>query len=109
MPKSSLTTESTLTDRYQTTVPDMVRKALDLNKKAKIRYTIQADGKVLLTKAEAEESDPVMGSFLAFLAKDMHRHPERLQAMTPELLSRIQTLVGDQDTDLDLPLEDEDE
>ncbi|WP_051077043.1 type II toxin-antitoxin system PrlF family antitoxin [Scytonema hofmannii] len=37
--------ESSLTDRYQTTVPDAVRKILGLSKRDKICYTIQSDGK----------------------------------------------------------------
>ncbi|MFM6063282.1 MAG: type II toxin-antitoxin system PrlF family antitoxin, partial [Microcystis panniformis] len=36
--------ESTLTDRYQTTIPDSVRKVLGLNKRDKICYNIQPDG-----------------------------------------------------------------
>jgi antitoxin PrlF len=39
--------ESTLTDRYQTTIPDPVRKALHLNKRDKIHYTIQPNGQVI--------------------------------------------------------------
>ncbi|TCK07190.1 type II toxin-antitoxin system PrlF family antitoxin [Marinobacterium mangrovicola] len=109
MAKSLLTTESTLTDRYQTTVPDAVRKALNLGKREKIRYTIQPDGQVLLSRADQDESDPALGSFLTFLAKDIQSNPQRLQSATPELLSRIQTLVGDIDVDLDAPLDDEDE
>ncbi len=35
--------ESTLTDHYQTTVPDAVRKALGLNKRDKISHAIQPD------------------------------------------------------------------
>ncbi|MEY2976080.1 MAG: HtaR suppressor protein, partial [Cyanobacteriota bacterium] len=42
--------ESTLTDRYQTTIPDPVRKALGLNKRDKICYTIQPDGKVWISR-----------------------------------------------------------
>src|SRR5438270_11845839 len=68
----SLDIESTLTDRYQTTVPDAVRRTLKLRKRDKIRYVVRPDGAVLLTRAEAgEESDPVVGKFLAFLARDM--------------------------------------
>ena len=33
---------STLTDRYQTTVPEPVRRALKLGKRDKIHYAIQA-------------------------------------------------------------------
>jgi antitoxin PrlF len=51
MANSLLITESTLTDRYQTTVPDAVRKALHLGKREKIRYTIQPDGNVLMSRA----------------------------------------------------------
>lgn len=109
MAKSLLIIESTLTDRYQTTVPDAVRKALHLNKREKIRYTIQPDGNVVLSRADKEESDPALGSFLTFLANDIQDNPQRLQAATPELASRIQSLVGDIDVDLDASLDDEDE
>jgi len=109
MANSLLITESTLTDRYQTTVPDAVRKALHLNKREKIRYTIQPDGNVLLSRADKEESDPALDSFLTFLANDIQDNPQRLQAATPELASRIKNLVGDIDVDLDAPLDDEDD
>ena len=109
METALLTTESTLTDRYQTTVPDAVRKALNLNKREKIRYTIRPDGDVLLSRADKNEPDPVLGSFLTFLANDIQNNPQRLQAATPELASRIHTLVGDLDVDMDAPLDDEDE
>ena len=38
MPRVALETESTLTERFQTTVPSSVRKALRLGKKDKIKY-----------------------------------------------------------------------
>ncbi len=109
MANSILITESTLTDRYQTTVPDAVRNALRLGKREKIRYTIQADGKVLMSRADQDEADPVLGSFLSFLANDIQANPQRLKAATPELVSRIQNLVGGIEADLDAPLDDEDE
>lgn len=109
MANSLLITESTLTDRYQTTVPDAVRKALHLGKREKIRYTIQPDGNVLLSRADMHDEDPVLGSFLSFLASDIQKHPEHLRVATPELVSRIQGLVGSIDVDLDAPLDEEDE
>ncbi|TAL82637.1 MAG: hypothetical protein EPN62_04060 [Candidimonas sp.] len=39
-----LEVESTLTDRYQTTVPETVRRALGLDKRDKIHYTIRPHG-----------------------------------------------------------------
>ena len=38
MAQVALETESTLTDRFQTTVPSSVRQALHLEKKDKIKY-----------------------------------------------------------------------
>ena len=35
----TLEVQSTLTDRYQTTVPETVRRALQLGKRDKIHYT----------------------------------------------------------------------
>ncbi|MFZ9738884.1 MAG: type II toxin-antitoxin system PrlF family antitoxin [Prochlorotrichaceae cyanobacterium] len=101
--------ESTLTDRYQTTIPDPVRKALGLNKRDKICYTIQPDGKVWISRADQTESDPVLGEFLNFLARDMEKNPQHLQAMSSSLLSQVRSLISDVDLDLDAPLLDEDE
>jgi antitoxin PrlF len=99
--------ESTLTDRYQTTVPDAVRKALGLNKRDKIRYDIQPDGQVIISRADPAEADPVLEKFLDFLAQDIHRHPQSLQAMDGNLVTHIQSLVAGVDIDLDTPLSDE--
>jgi antitoxin PrlF len=101
--------ESTLTDRYQTTIPDPVRKALGLNKRDKICYTIQPDGKVSISRADQTESDPVLGEFLNFLARDMEKNPQHLQAISSGLVSRVQSLISDVNLDLDAPLLDEDE
>ena len=109
MAKDVLVTESTLTNRYQTTVPGVVRKALRLKKREKIRYTIQSDGNILLSRADQNEADPALGSFSTFLAKDIQQNPKYLKAVTPELVSKIQNLVGDIHIDLEVPLDDEDE
>ncbi|MDB5980250.1 MAG: Antitoxin PrlF [Pseudomonas sp.] len=107
---TTLDVESTLTDRYQTTVPETVRRALKLNKRDKIHYSIRPDGAVLLTRAdESKEEDPVLGQFLNFLAADFSRHPEHLKAMDAGMVARIQSLVGHVELDLDAPLSAEDE
>lgn len=102
--------ESTLTDRYQTTVPETVRRALRLGKRDKIHYTIRSNGEVLLTRAlVSEDDDPVLGQFLGFLARDIARHPEHLQAVDAGLVQRLQSLVGGMDVDLDAVLSADDE
>lgn len=104
-----LVTESTLTDRYQTTVPDLVRKALDLKKREKLRYTIEDDGRVMLSRAEDNETDPVMDSFLDFIASDIQSHPERAAAVSNDFVNRVQQAVKGVEVDLNAPLDDEDD
>ena len=107
---ATLEIDSTLTDRYQTTVPEPVRRALSLGKRDKIHYMIQPDGAVLITrKGPAPDSDPVLGSFLGFLARDMAAHPEQIEVLDAGLVSRIRALVGDMTVDLDAPLSDDGE
>ncbi|WP_297486896.1 type II toxin-antitoxin system PrlF family antitoxin [Ferrovum sp.] len=107
---ATLEVESTLTDRYQTTVPETVRRALRLGKRDKIHYTIRPGGEVVLTRAEdSEEDDPVLGSFLGFLARDIASHPERLQAIDASFVQRLQSLTGGIEIDLDAALSADDE
>ncbi|MGG6269751.1 type II toxin-antitoxin system PrlF family antitoxin [Leptolyngbya sp. AN03gr2] len=106
---SAFQAESTLTDRYQTTIPDSVRKALRLEKRDKIQYTIQADGQVVISRADQPETDPVLEQFLEFLAEDMRQNPQQIRAVTPELVNRLRALTTDVEVDLDAPLFDEDE
>ena len=107
---TTLEAESTLTDRYQTTVPETVRRALRLGKRDKIRYTIRSTGEVVLTRSDASEGDdPVLGQFLGFLARDIARHPERLQAVDAGLVQRLRSLVGEIEVDLDAALPPDEE
>ena len=97
--------ESSLTDRYQTTVPETVRAVLKLGKRDKIHYTIRSSGEVVLTRATAlQGDDPMLGQFLDFLASDIAAHPERLQSVDADLVRRLQTLVGDIAVDFDATL-----
>ncbi|WP_218309703.1 type II toxin-antitoxin system PrlF family antitoxin [Alteromonas antoniana] len=110
MAQVALEAESTLTDRFQTTVPSPVRQALHLGKKDKIKYVIQSDGSVIISRAHvAQESDPVLGEFLSFIASDMQAHPERLQPLTASMRESVEALVEGVEIDLDAPLMDEDE
>ena len=104
-----LQAESTLTDRYQTTIPDIVRKTLGLSKRDKIAYVINSDGTVTITRSELFEEDPVLGKFLDFLAQDMEKNSQQIQPIATQTLEQVQSLVADLDIDLDAPLSDEDE
>lgn len=107
---ATLEVESTLTDRYQTTVPETVRRALKLGKRDKIQYTIRTGGEVVLSRVEiAEQDDPIVGRFLGFLSRDMAKHPERLQSIDTSLVQRIDSLVAGLEVDLNADLLAEDE
>jgi antitoxin PrlF len=99
--------QSTLTDRYQTTIPEPIRKALHLSKHDKIDYVIEDNGKVVISLAEKD--DPVLGDFLSFLVNDIKKHPEHIKPINSALFSRAQSLVADIDVALDEPLLEKDE
>jgi antitoxin PrlF len=103
--------DSTLTDRYQTTVPETVRRALKLHKRDKLHYSIFPDGAVMLTRADNAESedDPVLGQFLGFLARDIAANPDHIQTINPDLITRIRSLVDKTEIDINAPLSVEDE
>lgn len=67
---------------------------------SKVQLTVLADGAVLLSaksaprrKAKADESDPVVASFLQFLEKQMSEHPEDVVAADADQLRRIGKLL----------------
>ena len=101
---SPIELESTLTDRYQTTVPDPVRRVLGLAKRDRIRYLVRGDGSVEMKRAEKAE-DPVLDKFLNFLERDIEVHPERLRAVDAGLAKRIRALTKGVKVDLAAVLE----
>ncbi|MCD6534289.1 MAG: type II toxin-antitoxin system PrlF family antitoxin [Deltaproteobacteria bacterium] len=109
MGQLSLYSDSTLTNRYQTTIPEMVRKTLHLKKRDKIRYTLQTDGSVLLSRANNDENDPLLTQFLTFLANDISQNPQNVSSIDSDLIDRIRPLVSGVETDLSSPLSDEDD
>ncbi len=107
---ATMQVESTLTDRYQTTVPETVRRALHLSKRDKIQYTIRPDGEVILSRAVADDgADPGLVPFLEFLARELAEHPERLKAVDAGFVRRIRSLVSGVAVDLNTPLSADDE
>ena len=100
---------STLTDRYQTTIPSGVRKQLKLGKGDRIGYFTEPNGRVYIAPLRDMDGDPAIGAFLDFLQADMTKHPERLKAFDGTLQARLASLVGDVEVDLDSALSPDDE
>lgn len=91
---------STITAKGQTTVPKAVRKALGVDCGGKVAFRIDPDG-VTIRRAEADDADPAIESFLAFLARDIQTRPEALASLDPDLFSRVTALTADADVDVD--------
>lgn len=106
--KPVLEANSTLTDRYQTTVPEPVRIALGLKKRDAIHYEVLADGQVRLSRAADRQEDPAVAGFLSLLEKDMERGGSVTMA-NAELVAGIQKLVQGVEIDLEAPLSPDDE
>src|SRR3546814_16787163 len=80
---TTLYAESTLTNRYQTTIPKAVRRVLGLKKRDKIQYSIRANGEVVLSRGESnDEEEPVLGIFFAFLEHAIELNLELLAEIT---------------------------
>ncbi len=103
-----LQADSTLTDRYQTTVPEPVRRALGLRKRDAIHYEVLADGEVRLTKGGQHNDDPVVASFLGLLEADM-KSGRNVSPVNADLVAQLRKLVAGADVDLDAPLDPADE
>jgi hypothetical protein len=60
-----------------------------------VRAHVIAPGRMLVSVADpvTKRPDPVMQSFLAFLANDIAKAPEGIKPMSPELARRIDRLV----------------
>lgn len=101
--------ESTLTTRYQTTIPETVRRALNLSKQDKIRYTLNAEGQVILSRSTSIAEDPVLTGFLSFLEQDLVQHPEALQPADAQWVTAMRTLVAPVEFDLNAALDEQDE
>ncbi|SHI27083.1 prlF antitoxin for toxin YhaV_toxin [Pollutimonas bauzanensis] len=57
-----------------------------------------------------DNDDPALGAFLAFLARDIAAHPERLSSLTGDLLAAVQKAANEAgDIDLNASLSADDE
>lgn len=99
--------ESTLTDRYQTTVPAAVRRTLNLSKRDRVVYEVQNNGTVILSRADPAQDDPALGQFLDLLQHDIASGNAR--PVTQAMLEQSRALIGNIEVDLNAPLANEDE
>ena len=89
---------ATLTSKGQITLPKPVRQALGVGTGGKVAFDL-LDGRVVVTRADAEHEDPAIGAFLDLLAADIGagRH---VGALTDDLAAAMLLHAG-QAVDLD--------
>ncbi len=95
---------SKLTDWYQTTVPDSVRKQLKLGKGDQIRYCTEPSGRVYIEPVRSNVEDLVLGAFLDYVEADIKVHPNRIWAIDGSLHYHLAPQIQDVYVHLDAPL-----
>lgn len=100
----SMRAESRLTERSQTTIPAAIRDALHLKPGEFIVYSLLPGGKVIMSRQEEEQDDPVVTQFLSFLENDMKKNPQHIQPVPVALWAGIKELTAGVEVDLDAPL-----
>lgn len=106
--RPDLSAESTLTDRYQTTIPALVRKALGLQKGDKLEFLLDESGGIRLSRQKPEEPehiDPALAGFLDLLAKDIEENPHKLRELDDSFWLELGKLTKGVEVDLDEKLE----
>lgn len=96
---------SKVTERSQTTLPPAVRTVLGLQPGERIGYVIDGSEIRLVNASTIEHEDPVLDKFLAFLGRDLARHPERLSAFPESLLQRARAIASGVTIDHDAPID----
>lgn len=100
--------ESTLTERFQTTIPKGVRDALGLRRGDRLAYRMEGD-RVVLAKAEAGEvgDDPALGPFLDLIERDLQARPHAVGPLTESYVGELRELVSGVEVNLDASLDEE--
>ncbi|MCM2472975.1 AbrB/MazE/SpoVT family DNA-binding domain-containing protein [Rhizobium sp. CG5] len=95
---------STITEKGQVTVPKSVRDALGLGYGGRVAFYVDENRHVSIEKVDEADDDPVIDSFLGFLANDMEKHPERVQEFPKALVDRMAELTKGMHVNLDDPI-----
>jgi len=95
---------STVSSKGQTTIPKPVRQALGVNEGDQIAFRVDETG-VTIRRADEGSSDPAIGAFLSFLAKDVEAHPDKLRAFPADLAKHIASLTEGVEFDPDAEID----
>ena len=99
---------ATMTAKGQITLPKAIRQALGVDVGARVAFELHENGRVVVSRADAEHEDPAIGAFLDLLSDDIRagRHvrglPDDLVEDMLEHARRDVRLDDDIDGDVDL-------
>ena len=91
---------STITAKGQTTVPKAVRKVLGVDVGDQIAFRVEGH-RVTVVSVGAPHEDPLVGSFLDFIAKDIKERPDAVKPLSPAFAARMAALTKRKKVDLD--------
>ena len=96
--------QSSVTERFQTTIPKGVREALGLRRGDMLAYEVRGQEVVLRRSADQDNADPALLGILDLLQRDIATRPDRLRPVPERLVNRGRDLVRGVEIDLDSPL-----
>ena len=97
---------STITAKGQTTVPKAVRKVLGVDVGDQIAFRVEGQ-RVTVVQVGAPHEDPLVSSFLDFVAKDIEQRPDAVKPLSPAFAARMASLTRGKKANLDAPIDGE--
>jgi antitoxin PrlF len=86
----------------------------EFRQRASVRARVIAPGQLLVSvvedgmaAADSTDDDPVVGAFVAFLADDIERHPERVEPLSASRIERAAELTAGMRVEDDEPIPDD--
>ena len=87
-------------------IPAVIRDALHLKPGEYINYTLLAGGKVIMSRQEGKQNDPVVSKFLDFIEDDMKKNPQNIAPVPVVFWEGIKALTAGVEVDLDALITD---
>ena len=93
---------ATVTAKGQITLPKPIRQALGVDVGAKVAFALHDNGRVVVSRADAEHEDPAIGAFLDLLTGDIQAG-RNVQGIPDDLVrDMLEHAEGEMRLDMDI-------